>query len=43
MPETPITMRQLLAVIFAALLSPAIRVLPGGVAQAAGEAGWRCV
>lgn len=40
MPETPITMRQLLAVIFAALLSPAIRVLPGGVAQAAGEAGW---
>ena len=40
MTETPITMRQLLSVIFAALLSPAIRVLPGGVAQAAGEAGW---
>ena len=40
MSETPITMRQLLSVVFAALLSPAIRVLPGGIAQAAGEAGW---
>lgn len=40
MSETPITMRQLLSVIFAALLSPAIRVLPGSTAQTAGEAGW---
>ena len=40
MSDTPITMRQLLSVLLAALLSPAIRVLPGGAARAAGEAGW---
>ncbi len=35
-----VSMRQLLAVLFAALLSPALHSLPGQSAAAAGEAGW---
>ena len=40
MDEDRISLRQLIALTFAALLSPAIRVLPGRTAQIAGEGGW---
>ena len=40
MPEDRISLRQLLTLTFAALLSPAIQVLPGATALRAGEAGW---
>lgn len=38
--EDKISMRQLLVLLFVALLSPAIRVLPAETAAVAGEAGW---
>ena len=38
--EDRISLRQLITLTFAALLSPAIRVLPGRTAQLAGEGGW---
>ena len=38
--EDRISMRQLLVLLFVGLLSPAIRVLPGLTARAAGEAAW---
>ena len=40
MTEDHISLRQLLALTFAALLSPAIRMLPGQTAQVAGAGGW---
>lgn len=40
MENDRISMRQLLALEFAALLSPALQYLPGQSAAAAGEAGW---
>lgn len=40
MAEDKISMRQLMVLLFAALLSPAIRVLPARTAQIAGRAGW---
>ena len=40
MAEHSISLRQLLTLTFAALLSPAIRVLPGAAARIAGEGGW---
>lgn len=40
MDHDHISMRQLLALEFAALLSPALQYLPGQSAAAAGEAGW---
>lgn len=40
MPNDSISMRQLLVLLFAALLSPAIQALPGQTAEIAGEAGW---
>ena len=42
MPEGKIALRQLLCLLFAALLSPTVRVLPGRTAAAAGAAGWLC-
>ena len=36
------TRRQLLAMSFIILLSPATRLLPGAAARAAGHAGWLC-
>ena len=36
MPEGKIALRQLLCLLFAALLSPTVRVLPGRTAAAAG-------
>ena len=38
MPEGKIALRQLLCLLFAALLSPTVRVLPGRTAAAAGAA-----
>ena len=38
--EDRISLRQLITLTFAALLSPAIRVFPGRTAQLAGEGGW---
>lgn len=38
--DDKISMRQLLALLFAALLSPAVQTLPGRSAAIAGEAGW---
>ena len=40
MPDDRISLRQLLALLFAALLAPAIGVLPSQTAALAGEAGW---
>ena len=40
MPDDRISLRQLLTLTFAALLSPAIQLLPGSTARRAGEAGW---
>ena len=40
MPDDRISLRQLLTLTFAALLSPAIQLLPGLTAQRAGAAGW---
>lgn len=40
MTDAPISRRQLLTLTFAALLSPAVRVLPAETARRAGEAGW---
>ena len=40
MPKDRISMRQLLTLTFAALLSPAIQVLPGQTVRQAGTAGW---
>lgn len=40
MPEDRITLRQLLALTFAALLSPAVQILPGETALRAGEGAW---
>lgn len=40
MDKRAISLRQLLTLTFAALLSPAIRVLPGRTARIAGEGGW---
>ena len=40
MDEDRISLRQLITLTFAALLSPAIRVFPGRTAQLAGEGGW---
>lgn len=40
MPEDKISVRQLLTLLFAALLSPAIQVLPGQSAAIAGAGGW---
>ena len=40
MQKDNLSMRQLLVLLFVALLSPAIRVLPGETAAVAGEAGW---
>ena len=40
MPDDRISLRQLLTLTFAALLSPAIQILPGLTAQRAGTAGW---
>ena len=40
MAQDRISLRQLLTLTFAALLSPAIRVLPGQTAKIAGEGGW---
>lgn len=40
MPDDRISLRQLLTLTFAALLSPAIQLLPGSTARQAGEAGW---
>lgn len=40
MAQDRISLRQLLTLTFAALLSPAIRILPGRTAQIAGEGGW---
>ena len=40
MTHAPLSRRQLLTLTFAALLSPAVRVLPAETARRAGEAGW---
>ena len=40
MDRDRVSARQLITLTFAALLSPAIRVLPGRTAQLAGEGGW---
>ena len=40
MADHRISLRQLLTLTFAALLSPAIRILPGRTARIAGEGGW---
>ena len=40
MTNDRISLRQLLTLTFAALLSPAIRILPGRTARIAGEGGW---
>lgn len=40
MPDDRISLRQLLTLTFAALLSPAIQLLPGSTARRAGAAGW---
>ena len=40
MSDDHISMRQVLTLLFSALLSPAIRLLPGRTAEAAGTAGW---
>ena len=40
MPNQNITMRQLMALLFTGLLSPAVRVLPGATAALGGRAGW---
>ena len=40
MPDDRISLRQLLTLTFAALLSPAIQVLPGLTARRAGVGGW---
>lgn len=40
MPKDKISMRQLLALLFAALLSPAVRVLPARTGGIAGRSGW---
>ena len=40
MDQDRISLRQLLTLTFAALLSPAIRILPGRTAEIAGEGGW---
>lgn len=40
MTEDRISMRQLMVLLFAALLSPAVRVLPVRTAETAGRAGW---
>ncbi|WP_297201620.1 GerAB/ArcD/ProY family transporter [uncultured Flavonifractor sp.] len=40
MSEDRVSLRQLLTLTFAALLSPAIQILPGLTAQRAGTAGW---
>ena len=40
MDQDRVSLRQLLTLTFAALLSPAIRILPGRTAQIAGEGGW---
>lgn len=40
MPNQNITMRQLMALLFTGLLSPAVRVLPGATAALGGQAGW---
>ena len=40
MDQDRVSLRQLLTLTFAALLSPAIRILPGRTAEIAGEGGW---
>lgn len=40
MPKDKISMRQMLTLLFAALLSPAVRVLPVRAAEMAGRGGW---
>ena len=40
MADDRISLRQLLSLLFAALLAPAIGVLPAQTAALAGEAGW---
>ncbi len=40
MPNENISMRQLLVLLFTALLSPAVRVMPAETAAVAGRAGW---